>query len=53
MMNQKVLRMKAQEWETVVTSYIHPFFQEQIILGIIWGKSPGTLQNKSNFGIEK
>ena len=43
--------MKAKEWETkkrsskgsllshIVTSYIHPFSQELIILGIVWGKS--------------
>ena len=43
--------MKAKEWETkkrsskgslshTVTSYIHPFSHELIVLGIIWGKSP-------------
>ena len=43
--------MKAKEWETkkrsskgsllslTVTSYIYPFSQELIVLGIIWGKS--------------
>ena len=44
--------MKAQGWKTkkrsskgsllshIATSYTHPFSQELIILGVIWGKSP-------------